>query len=107
MPVREYPESPRTRQSEELLRQLVSEWTSPSEEDDPQTPLILIRRQSDANALHIYVVWDSWCDLEQVERSEIIMDACEQHLGKEEILRVTVAMGLTREEANRMGIRHT
>jgi len=104
MPVREYAKSPRGIEAEDLLAQLVSEWDSPSEQDDPQTPVILIERRDALNALHVFVVWDSWSEMEQVERSEIIMDACEQHLGKEDAVKVTVAMGLTRQEATRMGI---
>ena len=77
MPVREYAEYPRTIEATGLLEQLVAEWDSPSEQDDPQTPVILIRRRDTMNALHIFVVWDSWSDMEQAERSEIIMDACE------------------------------
>ena len=34
------------------------------------------------------------------------MDACEEVLGKEESLKVTVAMGLTKEEARRLSIRY-
>lgn len=104
MPVREYTEPPRTIEATRLLQQLVSEWDDPSQQDDPQTPVILVQRRDSMNALHVYVVWDSWADMDQVERSEIIMDACEQHLGRDDTLKVTVAMGLTRDEATRMGI---
>ena len=104
MPVREYVESPHTPEAQGLLQELVGEWDHPSERDDPQTPVILIKRREALNALHIYVVWDSWADMDQAERSEIIMDACEKHLGEEQTLKVTVAMGLTRDEAVRMGI---
>ena len=39
-------------------------------------------------------------------RSETIMDASEEVLGVEESLKVTVAMGLTKEEAKRLNIRY-
>lgn len=106
MPVRNYTKPVRTSEANELLSRLIAEWRSPSEQDDPEVPVVLIEHQKVMDALHIFVVWDGWDELEQVERSGIIMDACTQQLGDEETLKVTVAMGLTRREADRMGIRY-
>ena len=50
------------------------------------------------------MIWDDWSDLDQVERSEIIMDAFEDRYGKDRACNVTVALGLTPAEAERMGI---
>jgi len=57
---------------------------------------------------HIYVVWDEWQELTQTERSEIIMDVVDNLAGEDRLPEnspVTVAMGLTAEEAKRMGIK--
>ncbi len=54
------------------------------------------------------VIWDKWGELTQTERSEIIMDVVDNLAGDDRLPAdspVTVAMGLTREEAKRMGIR--
>lgn len=51
--------------------------------------------------IHIYVIWDDWKDLEQIDRSEIIMRVFEVIEGKEKARKVTVAMGLTSAEAKR------
>ena len=51
-----------------------------------------------------YVVWKQWGMISQQDRSELIMDACEQVKGPDWSLKVVVAMGLTPDEAQRMGI---
>ena len=104
MPVREYASPKRAPEADSLLRDLLDEWRSPSEGDDNGEPLILIDRQRPLDAIHLFVVWDRWGGVEQIERSEIITEACARQLDENEVLEVTVAMGLTREEADRMGI---
>lgn len=87
----------------ELTRRLIEEWESPK---DTGQPAILIEGNS-GKPTHIYVIWDEWGGLSQAERSEIIMDALEHSSGNgrlEDLSLVTVAMGLTTEEASRMGI---
>ena len=66
-------------------------------------PEIIIEKPSPSTT-HLYVIWSEWKDLEQLIRSRIVMDAYEETKGAEEALNVTFAMGLTREEANRLGI---
>jgi len=87
----------------ELTRMLITEWQHPKSEGQP---LIVIEGQRD-QPTHIYVIWDEWRDLNQTQRSESIMDAVEHLAGDARIpdlSLVTVAMGLTVEEARRMGI---
>lgn len=80
---------------------LMGEWSNPSENGQP---LIIIEGQ-DGEPRHIYVIWDEWGELSQVDRSEVIMDVVD-HLAGEAVINdpVTVAMGLTSEEARRFGI---
>jgi hypothetical protein len=52
------------------------------------------------------VIWSDWGDFNQQERSEIIMDAYEEARGSDLVSLVTVAMGLTPTEAERMGIEY-
>jgi hypothetical protein len=90
------------------LKELLSkEWANP--QDDTSGPIIiettdLLRPQRATT--HLYVVWDAWRDLTQRERSEMIMDVYEAVRGRNFALNVTVAMGLTPEEAKRMNIRY-
>lgn len=50
-----------------------------------------------------YVIWSEWGDLDQRMRSELITDAYWE-VFDDKGLALTVAMGLTPEEATRMGI---
>ena len=87
----------------ELTRLLMHEWTKPKKAGQP----LIVLEGAKGQPQHVYVIWDQWQGLDQRQRSEIIMDVVE-HLSGRHALRdlslVTVAMGLTTEEAKRMGI---
>ena len=73
---------------------------------DSGQPLIVIEGNR-GEPQHVYVIWDAWNGLNQVERSEVIMDVIEQLSDDQrvkDLSLVTVAMGLTAEEAERLGI---
>ena len=103
MPVKKMPPRRASPLAEDLRRKLVEEWTSPKEKGEP-----LILQDSSgppsSRSTRIYVVWTEWGDLSLQERSEIIMDAYEQTHSTDETLSVTVALGLTPPEADRMRI---
>ena len=61
-------------------------------------------RFGDRSSTHLYVIWDDWDSLTQQERSEIIMDAFENTHDDNKVMKVTIAMGLTATEADRMGL---
>jgi hypothetical protein len=94
----------RNTQAEALRERLIHEWQQPS----PAAQPVLIEAAGDrmSSSKHLYVIWDDWLSLDQRERSEIIMDAYEGTHERQEVLSVTVAMGLTAKEAERMGIRY-
>ena len=82
---------------------LMNEWTKPKQKGQP----IIVLEGKKGEPQHVYVIWDKWQGLEQRDRSEIIMDVVENLSGKHafpDSTTVTVAMGLTPEEAKRMGI---
>jgi hypothetical protein len=85
-----------------LVDQLVAEWSQP----DPSAaqPVILEERTGPGGAVHVYVVWDAWATIEGIERSEIIMEAFIRRYGQDASSDVTVAMGLTPVEADRLRI---
>ena len=85
-----------------LVQRLAAEWSSPS--STASQPVILEERNAPDGPMHVYVVWDDWADLSGVERSEVVMEALEQRYGREQALNVTVAMGLTTPEAERLNI---
>lgn len=53
---------------------------------------------------HLYVIWSEWSDLSPLERSRMILQAYRQHHGLERTMIVTLAMGLTPDEARLMKI---
>ena len=87
--------------ADKLSADLLNEWRSPSETAGQP---VIIEDGGGAKPVHLYVIWAAWQDMDQVERSEIIMDVYEQVHGQAKALEVTVAMGLTPKEAQRMGI---
>jgi hypothetical protein len=65
-------------------------------------PLISENQIAQTKSVHVVVLWDEWKDLSPTERSKIILDAyavARRLRGST----LTVAMGLTGEEALRMG----
>jgi len=87
-----------------LLTRLVDEWQHPA--PGAQQPIIIEESGGPGQPVHLYVVWDDWAPLGSIERSEVIMDAYEQVQGQSSATNVTVAMGLTPIEAERLGIRY-
>jgi hypothetical protein len=86
---------------QELKRLLVQEWR---ENNATGQPVILI--EDTGRATHVFVVWDQWSALTREERSEVIMEAYEEVVGLDKSFNVTVALGLTPVEAERMNIKY-
>ena len=92
---------------EYLLARLEQEWATPN----PTAAEPVIIENSDVlrpqqTPTRLYVIWEAWRDLTPRRRSEMIMDAYVAVRGRADALNVTLAMGLTREEAERLGIRY-
>jgi hypothetical protein len=103
MPVRQMGPRQPNPAAQQLRARLAAEWINPT--SAPQ-PIILEEHDGAGRLSHVYVVWDDWENLTGVERSEIILDACEARYGRAHTMTVTIAMGLTRAEADRFGIRY-
>ena len=87
-----------------LAEILEAEWQNPR---NPEPLIIEERPRQEAPPNHIYVVWQEWSDLTPMERSRVIFAAYAQKLGstaEASLQEVTLAMGLTPEEARRMNI---
>lgn len=82
-----------------LQQRLAEEFQHPADEYSP--PFINIERPG--NRTHLLVVWDDWQNLNQQDRSSLIMRAYEAAEGTEAANEVSVAMGLTEAEAVRLG----
>lgn len=88
----------------EMESRLVQEWSHP--QNDSSEPVIIEESERQQVPSHLYVIWSEWRPLSQYERSKIILNAYEQVRGRSFALNVSVAMGLTPEEAQRMGIEY-
>jgi hypothetical protein len=103
MPVRKITNTPPVPLAVRLKEQLVQEWKNQA--SAATEPVILIL-DDNPEFQHIYVVWSAWHDLHRIERSDIILDAAQEVLGHKPPLNITVAMGLTPREADRLGIKY-
>lgn len=82
-----------------LVGQLARRIAAPATLDEP---FILQDRVPQTRTRHVVVIWDKWSDLDRSGRSKIILDAYEKAevLGNDSL---SVAMGLTQQEAMQMG----
>jgi hypothetical protein len=88
--------------AEQLIERLAKEWVD--QQSGNSQPIILEERDSMQRLVHVYVVWDEWESLAADERAEIVLDACAKAKGPDAAVDLTVAMGLTRTEADRLRI---
>jgi len=104
MPVKKLTRPGPSPAAQALLNRLVDEWQHP----DPNAaqPIIVEETGGQGQPTHLYVMWDDWAPLGSIERSEVIMSAYEEVRGRAGAINVTVAMGLTPAEADRLGIRY-
>ena len=102
MPVRPYKTTPPPDQIR-LTNALEREWRSPN--PVAQEPVILEEPDAKGNVMHVYVVWSDWVQLNRETRGEIIMDAAERVKSLPEVQNITIAMGLTPDEADRFNIK--
>jgi hypothetical protein len=65
-------------------------------------PLISENQIAQTKSIHVVVIWDAWKGLSPSERSKVILDAYAR-AKRARGATITVAMGLTNEEALRMG----
>ncbi len=89
--------------SDELQARLIQEWLHPQE--GASEPIIIEETaQYYDDLLHFYVIWSEWSQMPQRDRSQVILRAYKESHPNEDGKRVSIAMGLTPEEAQRMGI---
>ena len=103
MPVARVVNEQRKTQQEELLGRLFEEWARPKPE--AREPLIIEEAPSRGERPnHLYVVWSDWGDSTPIERAKLVLQAYARLRGQDFANSVTLAMGLTPDEAEKMGI---
>jgi len=98
MPVRRYTPTPSAEYAE-LVDRLADEWRTP--DAAAAEPVILEEPDRQGVVRHVYVVWDEWSHLPREQRGEIIMDAAQRVKPTLDVDNITIAMGLTADEADR------
>lgn len=102
MPVIKKPQTPETPHYRKLVAALAKELHS-NESTGPATAPQIIEEEERHNFLHVSVIWDAWNDVAPEDRGRIIMDAYEKERSAD-VSRITIALGLTHAEAERLGV---
>ena len=87
--------------TEELTRALADELVSPK---DHPLPLIVERLIRGTKSRHVWVVWDRWGDLDEEERTDIIVQAYAKAEGDKAADNISIALGFLPKEAIRFGV---
>lgn len=85
-------------------QRLIDEIRSP--QPGAAEPIIILESQGQQTPTHLYVIWSEWGQLTQLERSEIVLEAYREAKGTSYASQLRVALGLTQDEAARMGIEY-
>ncbi len=85
----------------ELVEELARVMREDKPEGPPDEPEVQIEKIRFSDNLHVTVIWDKWKDVGLEERGRMILAAMGEAWGEQEMLRVTLAMGLTRAEYQR------
>ncbi len=97
---------PQAPPDEARLRQIICAELQKNDENSGQ-PIIQIET-TPRGTIRIIVIWDDWQNLDQGQRSTVIMDAFRDYWQSagtpEKIVDVTIAMGLTAKEAANLGV---
>ena len=99
MPIERRPEPP-PRMDPSLTEQLVAELRT----ETRSGPRIIEEKVRGLPRYHVTVIWDAWDGIDPTDRSAMILDAYKEAKGDLEMLRISVAIGLTRVEADRLGV---
>lgn len=67
-------------------------------------PLILEERIAATGSRHVHVIWDSWKNIPDEERSLVILEAYQQAGLADAAAEITIASGVTPEEAIVLGL---
>lgn|SRR5579884_1348017 len=103
MPVRRIP-SQEEDTDPDLVHSLVEELNLNQESGPEDAPLIVEEEIPYSNRIQVTVIWDRWKNIAPETRGRIIMDAYQQARGADQTLAISLALGLTKSEARRLGV---
>jgi len=104
MPVIRKEKQPESPQHNELVKRLVAELQRNQPAGGPPDAPIIVEDVERNNFMRVTVLWDDWKDIAPEARGRIIMDAYEQQR-PQDVINITMALGSTPNDAERLGIR--
>ena len=87
-----------------LVAEIAEELRRRQETGDPEAPLVIQEDVPRTDYVHVTVIWDRWGALPAEERGRIILEAYEQARGVDAAQAISIAVGLTRDQARRLGL---
>ena len=84
----------------ELVGALAKELSKPTKKG----PLVIEEKVRGLNRIYVTVVWNLWQDVHPEDRAAVILDAYQAARGDLEMLKISLAVGATPEEAKKMGL---
>ncbi len=104
MPFREVEASP-PHQHPDLVKDLAKELATPSNVAGFDVPAIKQEKQRYGDSLHVTVIWNRWNEVpDKAERGAVILEAYRESGRVNDARRITIALGLTSDEADRLKI---
>jgi hypothetical protein len=102
MAVIKKPLPPETPQYNKLVAALTRELQR-DQPTGPKTAPQIIEEEQHGKFMRVTVIWNAWKDVTHEDRGRIIMDVYEKQRPAD-VTRITVALGLTHAEAERLGV---
>ena len=94
--------SPGQRPSESL--DLVDRLAAELKSANGTQPVILEEQISATGSRHVHVIWDKWQNISDEQRSRLIVDAYRRAEGENVASEITIAVGVTPEDALSLGL---
>src|SRR5437868_14534019 len=91
----------RSPKHERYVKKLTQEFRTSSQNVQP---IILEEQVPSTKSRHVRVIWDRWKELDDEQRSAVITDAYSQAEGQEAAEEITLAEGVTPQEALALGL---
>lgn len=95
-----------------LTDELAAELSRPPDELDTESMVSgtpsgvpeIFEEETRRGPVHVTVVWDKWSTLAGEARGNVILEAYRKVQGEDAVRRISIAMGVTRDEAKRLGL---
>lgn len=70
----------------------------------PDEPRVIWEENPYLDRIHVTVIWGRWQGIDPEVRGHVIVDAVEKARGKDAARKVSLALGVTPEQAARLGV---